>query len=97
MDDDYSAAKGDNTLRDRIGKIQGVGRPMTLDFLSGYQIILCQRSADVARGVVGMDITTVQWPSNGGMQVNFKVMAIMVPQLRHDYYNRTGIVHGVVA
>jgi hypothetical protein len=41
-----------------------------------------------------MDITTVQWESHGGMQLNFKVMCLMLPQLRTDFYGNTGIVHG---
>ena len=94
MDDDYSSAKGDNTLRDRIGAIEGIDRPMTLDYLPANTLMLVQKSSDVVRAVMGMDITTVQWESHGGMQLNFKVMGIMVPQLRADFYDNCGIVHG---
>jgi hypothetical protein len=31
------------------------------------------------------------------MMLNFKVMAILVPQLRADFNGNTGIVHGAVA
>jgi hypothetical protein len=31
------------------------------------------------------------------MEVRLKVMAIMVPQLRADFYRGTGIVHGSAA
>lgn len=97
MDDDYSAAKGDLTLRQRLEMIQGIEEVRTLDFLpSGFDLILVQMTSDVVREVVGMDITTVQWETKGGMQINFKVMAIMVPQLRADFNNNTGIVHGTV-
>ena len=64
------------------------------DNLNPFTIVLVQMTPDVARAVNGMDITTVQWESKGGMQLNFKVMAIQVPQLRADAYNRCGIVHG---
>ena len=94
MDEDYEVAKGDNTLRDRIGAIEGVDRPQTLDFLPTKTLLLVQKTPDVARMVVGMDVTTVQWESKGGMELNFKVMAIMVPQLRADFNSNTGIVHG---
>jgi len=96
MDDDYSAAKGDLTLRERIGRIQGLTQPKTLDYLTNYDLILVQQTADVARAVVGMDITTVQWPSHGGFQLNFKVLSILVPQVRADFNSNTGIVHGSV-
>lgn len=97
MDEDYLAAKGDNTLRDRIGAIEGIERPATLDFLPTKTLLLVQKTADVARMVVGMDVTTVQWETMGGMQLNFKVMAILVPQLRSDINSNTGIVHGTHA
>jgi hypothetical protein len=51
-------------------------------------------TSDVIRMVIGMDVTTVQWETMGGMRLHFKVMAIMVPQLRADYNSNTGIVHG---
>jgi len=96
MGGDYSDNKGDNLLKDRIAKIDGITDVRQADYLSGTQLVLVQQTADVARTVVGMDITTLQWQSHGGMQLNFKVMAIIVPQLRGDYNNQTGIVHGTV-
>ncbi len=96
MDDDYSANKGDNTLRDRIRAVQGIEDVRTLDYLTGYTMILVQMTSDVVRQVIGMEINTVQWESEGGMLLNYKVMAILVPQLRADHYDKTGIVHAVV-
>lgn len=96
LDTDYSSAKGDNTLRDRIRAISNITDIRTADYLTGTQLILVQQTANVARAVVGMDITTVQWESQGGMQLNYKVMAILVPQLRADQAGNTGIVHGSV-
>ena len=97
MDDDYSSAKGDLTLRDRLKKIDGIEDVRTLDYLTDYDIVLVQMTSDVVREVVGMDVTTVQWETKGGMQLNFKVMAILVPQVRKDQNGNTGIVHGSVA
>jgi hypothetical protein len=42
--------------------------------------------------VNALDITVVQWDVDGGMEVNFKVMAIQVPQTRHDQAGHCGIV-----
>jgi len=50
-------------------------------------------TTDVVRLVDGMDITTVQWSTDGGMLLHFKTMAIIVPQLRSDINDRTGIVY----
>lgn len=94
LDDDYSTAKGDNTLRERLKKIEGIQDIRTLDYLTGYKIILVQMTSDVIRMIVGMEITTLQWESKGGMQLNYKVMGILVPQIRADFNGNCGIVYG---
>lgn len=97
LDDDYSAAKGDNTLRERALKIKNLADMVTLDFMTGYQIVMVQLTPDVMRMVMGMDVTTLQWEEKGGLEFHFKVMTIQVPQLRSDYNGNTGIVHGVAS
>jgi uncharacterized linocin/CFP29 family protein len=97
MDEDYSTTVNQTwTLRQRLLQIEGINAVRPADYLTGTTLLLVQQTSDVARVVVGMDITTVQWPSKGGLELNFKVMAIMVPQLRADYNGATGIVHGSV-
>jgi len=93
LDDDYSAAKGDITLRERLMKIAGIQAVEDADYLQNHDMILVQQSVDVARAVVAMEITTLQWPTMGGMKQNFKVMGILVPQVRADANDNTGIVH----
>lgn len=95
LDQDYKSDT-DKTTRERIASVNGVQNIITLDFLQDYDVVLVQLTSDVIRMVIGMDITTLQWESKGGLQKNFKVMTIMVPQLRADFNSRTGIVHGSV-
>jgi uncharacterized linocin/CFP29 family protein len=97
LDDDYSQAKGDNTLRERIAKISGIDGPRTLDYLPNYEFLLVQKSTDVVRLVMGMDFRSLQWETKGGLQVHFKIMGILVPQLRTDQNDKTGVVHGTAA
>lgn len=86
------------TLRQRLNNIEGIQGVRRLDYFTGtFQMVLVQMTADVARAVNGMDITTVQWESQGGMRLNFKVMAIQVPQLRADYNGNCGIAHGTTS
>jgi len=95
LDEDFKA-NSDKTVRERVNAINGIVDIRTLDFMQNYDIILVQMTSDIIRMVIGMDITTLQWDTKGGMQKNFKVMAIMVPQLRADFNGNTGIVHGTV-
>lgn len=86
------------SLRRRLLEIDGINGIKRLDYLDGpTTILLVQMTPDVARAVNGMDLTTVQWESKGGMQLNFKVMAIWVPQLRSDYEGQCGIAHGTIS
>lgn len=97
LDKDYSETKGDNTLRDRILNIRGIQSIETLDYLPAKTVLMVQMTAGTVREVIGMDVTTVQWETMGGLMQHFKVMAIMVPQLRSDPDGNSGIVHGAVA
>lgn len=96
MGNDYSAAKGDNTLLDRLATIPSITGVQSLDYLTSYQLLLVQMSSDIVRLVNGLPMTTLQWETHGGMYVKFKVMTIMVPQLRSDQNGNTGIVHGSI-
>jgi hypothetical protein len=94
MDNDYKPTYNDMTLRQRLREIDGIIDVRTVDYIPDDSLIMVQQTTDVVRMVIGMDITTVQWESHGGMQLNFKVMCVMIPQLRTDAYSSTGIVHG---
>lgn len=107
MDQDYFAlattgmAAPTQTLRERLKKIDGIQDVRRLDFLPSssnpFTLIMVQMTADVAQAINGMDITTVQWESVGGMRLNFKVMCIQVPRLRSDFYGRCGILHATTS
>ncbi len=96
LDQDYSASYPGETLRSRIKKAEGVNDVKTLDYMTGFDMVLVQMTTDVIREVIGLEMTTVQWETQGGMLQNFKVMAIMVPQLRTDQNLNTGLVPGSV-
>jgi len=93
MNDEYKL-QSDDMLAERLRRIDNIRGVSQLDYLTGFSILVVQFTSNVVREVVGMDITTVQWATEGGMKLNFKVMAILTPQLRADQSGNTGIVHG---
>lgn len=111
LDNDYGVAAGTSygytpsqTLRQRLRQIEDIRDVRRLDFFTDtYSLLLVQMTGDVARAIDGMGITTVQWETRGGMMLNFKVMAIQVPQVRSQYIgtststSKTGIVHGTTS
>lgn len=101
LDNDYARLGGNNasmTLRDRLRKIEGVMDVRRLDFLtSTFTMLMIQMTSDVAQAINGMEPTTVQWESSGGLRRNFKVMAIQVPLIRYDYNGVAAVMHGTTA
>ncbi len=98
MDTDYSTAKGDITLRERLRNIEEVSDVRQLDFLTAtFTLLIVQMTSDVARAINGMPITTLRWETRGGMQINYKVMAIQVPNIRSTAAGNCGIVHATTA
>jgi len=88
------------TLRDRLRRIDNLIDVRTLDYFPqgtaanpAFDLVLVQQTSDVVRLVVGMDITTIQWETEGGMDLHFKVLCILVPQLRSDINSNSGIIH----
>lgn len=73
------------------------GEGVTTTSTSPFTLLMIQMTPDVCQAVNGMDLTTVQWEGKGGMELNFKCMAIQVPRLRADIYGSCGICHGTTA
>lgn len=93
LDGDYSATQPGITIYDRIKKIQGIEDVKVSDYLTAHNVILVQMTSDCARMIIGMQPTTLEWKTEGGMVFHFKVMTIMVPQIRADQDNKSGIIH----
>jgi len=91
MDDDYSTAKGSNTIRERIMQIEGIQGVKVVDTLTDDNVVLVQMTSDTVRLVRGMDITNVQWQTEGQFINKYKVMTIQVPQIRSDYNGACGV------
>lgn len=92
FDNDFKSGS-DITLRNRILAVPDFTIVRTLDNMSNNDIIMIQLTSDVIRMVNAMPITTLQWETHGGMELNFKVMTIQVPQVRQDFATQGGIVH----
>lgn len=97
MSRQYAIAGGNNqstTLQKMVEAIPGISGCKELDFMTGqtFTLIFVQMTSDVARAVNGLDITTLMWPSQGGMRLNFKTMCIKVPQIRSDYTGKCGVL-----
>jgi len=94
LDDDFDFTSADTrTTRERIMQLNGIMGIQVADRLANANVVLVQMTVDVVDLAMAQDITTIQWESKGGMQQNFKVMAVWVPRTKSDYDGKSGIVH----
>lgn len=90
--EDYNDAKGDRTYRERLLAIENLVGIRGTTSLTG-EVVLVQMTRDVVDLSIAQDILTVNWPTNGGLTENFKVMGAMVGRVKVPYTGSTGIVH----
>ena len=92
IDGDFKA-NSDKTIRQRILEISGIQEIKVVDKLSANNVLLVQMTSDVVRIVEGLPMQTVEWQEGGGFTTNYKVMTIMVPQIRADQNGKCGVTH----
>lgn len=92
MGDDYKA-ESDKSILTRVMEIAGIEAVIPTAGLTGTNIVLVQLTRDVIEIVNGIQPTLVEWETHGGMVLNFKVLAIMLPRVRNDSENQSGIAH----
>lgn len=80
-------------LQTKIAQLPGISGVDICDYLTGKQLLLVQEDSSTVRTIIGMDIQTVQWQERGGLLEKFRVMAMMVPQMKVDVNSNCGIVH----
>lgn len=93
LDGDYDTTTPGTTIRERILKISGIQAVKVSDYMTANNVLLVQMDSQTVRMVNGLQVTVVEWQTEGNMVHHFKVMAIMVPQIRADQNSRCGIVH----
>lgn len=90
LDDDFKS-DSDKTIRQRILEIANISEVKVADKLASDEVILVQMTSDVVRMVEGLPIQTVEWQEGGGFTTNYKVLTIMVPQIRGDQAGNCGV------
>lgn len=92
MGDDYKAGS-DKTILQRLKEIPQIADIKPSSYVLSTEVIMVQMSSEVVDIVDGMSPTTVEWDSHAGFIHHFKIMAIMIPRVRADYNNQSGIAH----
>lgn len=89
LGDDFKA-NGDKSMLSRLKEIPGLIDIKATSFLT-TQLVVVQMTDDVVDMIDGIQPMALQWESHGGMILNFKIMAIMVPRMKSTYISQSGI------
>jgi hypothetical protein len=92
MQEDYKT-ESDRTIRERVLAFDNISFLRVVDKLAPGSVVMVQLTPDVVQLVQGEPVQTVQWDVHGGFQINFKVMAIMVPLIRATSDGQVGVYH----
>lgn len=79
-----------------VRRLDNVASFEIANFLTGYQMVMIDPQAKYVRTIIGMAPTPVQW-SNSPMDLQMKIMGILIPQIRSDYDGNSGVNHLDVA
>jgi len=92
LDEDYDSTKV-GTVRERLLKISGINSIKVIDKLTADNVILVSLDEETVQMITGFEPQVVEWDSGGGFYKHFIVFAMMVPWLKADQENRSGVVH----
>jgi len=91
------------TVKQRVLELEEIREVKPLQFFTSTDELLLVGWDDTLEAINGMELTTVQWESQGGSMVHFRVMAIQVPAMRERYIGTStstkyaSIVHGTTS
>jgi uncharacterized linocin/CFP29 family protein len=92
IQNDYSVSGASlKTIAERIMQIQGIEKIIPSVDVPANHAYVVQMTRDVIDEVIGLQPTTVQWETQGGMMMHFKVMSIMIPRVRYTQALQSGI------
>lgn len=107
LDADFNATNNAQglTIRQRLLQISSLQKVSVADLLPvttpstgvGAKIVLMQMTSDIVDIVVGQPPTVIPWTSANGFQIFNLVMAIMIPRVKYDAANKSGICIGTTA
>jgi len=95
LDDDFNVTTSgvsiSLTMRERLLKIDSIKAVKTSEFLPPGTFCMVEMNQQTINAVSGLDISTVQWQTEAGFEVHFKVLCIMLPRIKTSYSRHTGI------
>lgn len=93
VENDYSANKGTDTIKERIERFTDIEEVKYSDSLADGTVVMVQMTSDTIDWAVAQDMRRIQWGENP-FTAKHKVFTVAVPRIKVDRNNSSGIVHG---
>lgn len=93
LGDDYKEGS-DKSILQRLSEIAGIEQIKIADKLASNNVLLVEMMEDTVRMVEGLPLQVIEWRGAGNLRYNFKVLTILLPQIRADQEGNCGITHG---
>jgi hypothetical protein len=84
VEDDYYPTFPGPTIRQRLLAIDGVQFVMVCDELPNNYVVVVELMPDTIRMVVAVQPYTVEWDTRGGLQTDYIVLGVVIPDVRAD-------------
>lgn len=91
-DYDRTTSSGTSILK-RLMEIDGLKYIKTNIFLPDNNVVMVNLDSETAEALDGIQPRMIEWQTNGGMVSIFKVIAIVLPRIKRDQLDQTGIAH----
>ncbi len=92
MQNDYIATDiTGKTIAQRVADIEGISTIIPSTDVAANNAFVFQLTRDVIDEVIGLQPTTVQWETQGGIMLHFKIMSIMIPRVRWTRTLQSGV------
>lgn len=97
MRKDYGTAGDIRTILQRVLEIPEIAYVKSNMFLTGSNVVLVQLTRDVIDVIDGIQPRLIEWQTMGDMVTEFRVIAMVLPRIKRDYENQSGIAHFATA
>lgn len=91
-DYDRTTSVGTSVMK-RLKEIDGLVDIKTNIYLPDNNVVLLNLASETCEVLDGIQPRMIEWQTNGGMTSLFKVIAIMLPRIKRDALDQTGIAH----
>lgn len=92
-DNRTSGGGGGYSIRSRLMEIENLKDIRTNWFLPDNHVVLINLNPENLRALDGIQPRMIEWNTQGGMVSIFKIIAIILPQIKRDAADQCGIVH----